>query len=201
MCKQIDNSLVNAINADELCNNSSRCHLKLIQLFKNLDQELTSNCDNNTDASSETSENASSDAGLFLLEDFPKRNEHKSIFSTFQNKDRSNSRRRRRVNANELTIDAMDVTIRDGLRNMCLNRRGTTQPSDISNQQVKYASLDSEQLEQLKNCTRICLSASHNNARKNMVDIEQSIRKNGAHTSIRSMENQQCVSSHSFNTV
>ena len=102
MCKQIDNLPVDTINEDELRNKSLRCHLKLTQLFTNLDQELSYNNDNNTDDSSEESDDDSSEVGSVLLEDFPcrGRNSHKSIFSMFQNKDRFNSRRRHQMNVN-----------------------------------------------------------------------------------------------------
>ena len=176
MCKQIDILPVNTINKNELCNKSLRCHLKLTQLFKNLEQGLSYNNDNNTDDSSEQSDDDSSEVGSVLLEDFPcqGRNNHKSIFSMFQNKDRFNSRKHR-INVDKLTRDAIDITIRDGFSNISLDSN-ILQLSNISNQQVKYASIDSEQLKQLKKYTRICLSASHNSARNNMVELNASMR-------------------------
>jgi len=197
MCKQIDNSLVNDVKHDELCNKSLRSHLRSTRLFKNLDLETNSNNDNNDDCS----ENDSSEAGSILLEEFPCANgsEHKSIFSIFQYKHRSNSRRRRKMNVVDPARDAMDVTIRDGLRNMSFDRSDTLQASEIS--QVKYASLDSEQLKQLKNCTRPCLSALHGNGRKTVVDMEQLICKNRICISMCSMSHQQSNSLYSFDTI
>ena len=85
MCKQIDNLPVNTINEDEFCNKSLRRHLKLTQLFNNLDQILSYNNDNNTDDLSEESDDDSSGVGSVLLEDFPYRgrNSHKLMLSMF----------------------------------------------------------------------------------------------------------------------
>ena len=191
MCKQIDTSLINAINKDELYNKSRRSHLKLLRLFKNLNQELCYNNDNSE----------SSEVGSVLLEEFPcaNRNDHKSIFSVFQNKDRSFSRRRRRMNVDE-PRDAMDATIRDGLRNMHLDSN-TSQSINVCNRRVKHASIDAEQLEELRNCTRICLSASHDKVRKNAADIEQLVNRNRVYASMHSMKNEQSNSLYSFNSV
>ena len=178
MCKQLDNSLVNAIEIDENCHKPLQNPLAIFQILKNnINQEL-SNYDNNYDTD-DNSETDSSEVGSVLLEEFPcvERSANKSIFSRFNHRERSIFKRKRPINFDDSMIDMDATTIRKGMSSMSLDKINTSRSSNIDNQEVKHAMIDSDQLEYLKKCTSPCLK-SYTISKDNDVNIEKLINKN-----------------------